>query len=77
MDYSPTGSSVHEDSPGKNTGVGSHAFLQRIFPTQELNPGRRQILYPLSLLECTKGNLMGFDIPRVVTLSWERSGLEL
>ena len=83
MDYSPTGSSVHEDSPGKNTGVGSHAFLQRIFPTQELNPGLlcllhcRQILYPLSLLECTKGNLMGFDIPRVVTLSWERSGLEL
>ena len=28
------GSSVHEDSPGKNTGVGCHAFL----PTQESNP---------------------------------------
>ena len=25
------------DSPGKNTGVGSHALLQRIFPTQGLN----------------------------------------
>ena len=24
MDYSPTGSSVHVDSPGKNTGVGCH-----------------------------------------------------
>ena len=26
------------DSPGKNTGVGCHAFLQGIFPTQGLNP---------------------------------------
>ena len=25
-------------SQGKNTGVGCHAFLQRIFPTQESNP---------------------------------------
>ena len=31
MDYSPSGSSVHEDSPGKNIGVGRHALLQ-IFP---------------------------------------------
>ena len=28
MDYSPPGSSVHEDSPGKNTEVGCHALLQ-------------------------------------------------
>ena len=27
------------DSPGKNTGVGSHFLLRRIFPTQGLNPG--------------------------------------
>jgi len=27
------------DSPGKNTGVGCHLLLQRIFPTQALNPG--------------------------------------
>ena len=27
MDCSPAGSSVHEDSPGKNTGVGCHALL--------------------------------------------------
>ena len=27
MNCSPTGSSVHGDSPGKNTGVGFHAFL--------------------------------------------------
>ena len=26
------------NSPGKNTGVGSHSLLQRIFPTQGLNP---------------------------------------
>ena len=40
MDYSPQGSSVHGDSPGKNTGVGCHALPQGIFPTQGLNPGR-------------------------------------
>ena len=42
---------VHRDSPGKNTGVGCHALLQGIFPTQGLNPGLlhcRWILYQLS-----------------------------
>ena len=51
MDYSPPGSTVHRDSPGKNTGVSSHALLPGIFPTQLLNPGFphcRQILYCLS-----------------------------
>ena len=51
MDCSPLGSFVHEDSPSKNTGLGCHAFLQGIFPTQGLNPGlphRRRILYRLS-----------------------------
>ena len=37
MDCSPAGSSVHGDSPGKNTGVGCHFLLQRIFPAQGLN----------------------------------------
>ena len=32
MDCSPPGSSIHGDSPGKNTGVGCHALFQRIFP---------------------------------------------
>ena len=36
MDYRPPGSSVHGDSPGKNTGVVCHAVLQGIFPTQVL-----------------------------------------
>ena len=31
MDCSPSGSSVHGDSPGKNTGLGCHALLQGIF----------------------------------------------
>ena len=39
MDCSPPGSSVHGDSPDKNTGVGYHALLQGIFPTQGSNPG--------------------------------------
>ena len=37
------------DSPGKNTGVGSHSLLHGIFPTQGLNPGPlnyRQIFLP-------------------------------
>ena len=33
------GSSVLGASPGKNTGVGCHALLQGIFPTQGSNPG--------------------------------------
>ena len=47
MDYSPQGSSVHEDSPGKNTGEGCHGLLQGKFLTLGLNPGLlhcRQIL---------------------------------
>ena len=51
MDCSLPGSSVNGDSPGKNTGVGCHALLQGIFPTQELNPALshcRQILYQLN-----------------------------
>ena len=51
MDCSTPGSSVHGDSPGKNTGVGCHILLQEIFPTHGSNPGLlhfRQILYRLS-----------------------------
>ena len=39
MNCSLLGSSVHGDSAGKNTGVGCHALLQGIFPTQESNLG--------------------------------------
>ena len=37
-DWSPPGSSVHGDSPGRNTRVGCQALLQGIFPTQGWNP---------------------------------------
>ena len=49
MDCSPPG--IHGDSPGKNTGMGHHALLQGISPTQGLNPGLphcKRILYHLS-----------------------------
>ena len=49
MDCSPPGSSVHGDSPDKNTGVGCYALLQGIFPTQGLNPG---LLHCRQLLHC-------------------------
>ena len=39
-DCSPSGSFVHGDFPGKNTGVACHTLLQGIFPTQESNPGK-------------------------------------
>ena len=39
MGCSLPGSSVHGDSPGKNTGAGCHALLQGIFPAQGSNPG--------------------------------------
>ena len=50
LDCSLPGSSVHGDSPGKNTGVGCHGLLQGIFPVQGLNPGLlhcRRIFYHL------------------------------
>ena len=51
MDCSLPGSSIHRDSPGKNTRVGCHALLQGIFLTQGSNPCLlhcRWILYHLS-----------------------------
>ena len=37
MDCSPPGSSVHGDSPGKNTRVRCHSFLRRIVSTRGSN----------------------------------------
>ena len=51
MDCSPPGSSIHGDSPGKNSGVGCHALLQGIFPTQKMN------LHLLCLLHWLAGSL--------------------
>ena len=35
---SPPGSSIHEDSPGKNTGMGCHFLLQGNFPDPRIEP---------------------------------------
>ena len=46
--FAPTRLLSPWDSPGRNTGVGCHGLLQRIFPTLGLNPRLlhcRQILY--------------------------------
>ena len=51
MDCAPPGSSVHGNSPGKNTGVDCHALLQGICLTQGLNP------HLLSLLHWQVGSL--------------------
>ena len=59
VDCSPPGSSVHGDSPGKSTGVGSLSLLQGNFPTQESNWGLlhyRRVLHQLSYPE--RGHLL-------------------
>ena len=79
MDCSPPGSFVQGDSPGKNPGVGCHAFLQGIFPTQGLKLGLalcRQIFYHLS----HQGNpgtleLVGYYFSRVFSEARNRTGV--
>ena len=67
MDCSLPGSSVHGNSPGKNTGKGCHFLLQEIFSTQGSNPGLphcRRVLYHLShqgSLAVSKPPDSGFD----------------
>ena len=77
MDCSLPGSSVHGDSPDKNTGVGSHSLLWGIFPTQGSNPTLlhcRQILYHLShqtnpsLVSNTQGKPCPWDDPALFCL---------
>ena len=49
MDYSLTGSSVHGNSPGKNTGVGSHTLCPGDLPNPAIE-AKSPILQPDSLL---------------------------
>ena len=84
MDCSLPSSFVRGDSPGESTGVGSHALLQGIFPTQGSNlglPPCRQILYCLShqgssftedlfKLQSTSRNLLALQLLNNVT--WPR-----
>ena len=58
LNCSPPGFSVHEDSPGNNTGMGCHALFQGTYlpnPGIELClPHCRQILLPLSHQGCPR-----------------------
>ena len=73
IDFNSPGSTVHGDSPVKNTGVGCHALLQGIFPNQGSNPGLphcRLILYHLSHL-----GLQSYIQPFLPVLPWTKEGL--
>ena len=50
------GSSVHGESPGKNTGVGCHALLQGIFPTPGSNP---RLMSPTLLVDSLPSEPVG------------------
>ena len=81
MEYSPPDSSVHGDSLGKNTGVGCHALLQGIFPTQGLNPDPthcRWIFYHLTQQGSPKAYIMlsNFISGNQESSGWEYLGLE-
>ena len=70
MDCSQPGSSVHGDSPGRNTQVGCHTLLQGVFPTQGSNPGLphgRHILYHLSHQGSQKISSAGKEGSRVLS----------
>ena len=56
------------NSPSKNTGVGCHALLQGIFPTQGLNPG---LLHWASLVAQSVKNLPAVRETQVWSLGWE------
>ena len=75
MDCSLRGSSVHGDSPGKNTGVGCHFLLQGIFLTQESNPGL--LRYDNTLLCVTSVFLgrAGSWLPCAGSLLWHAGSL--
>ena len=60
MNCSPPGFFVHGDFPGTNTGVGCHALLQGIFPTQELNTGLQHCRWTLPT------ELVGLSLPFIL-----------
>ena len=75
IDCSPSGSSVHGDSPDKKTEVGCHALLQGVFPIQGSNPGHlhcRWIPYHLSH-EGSPRVLEGVAYPFSRGTSWPRN----
>ena len=67
-DCSPPGSSVHGDSPGKNTKMSCHALLQGIFPTRGSNSG---LLHCRLILSCLshQGSIIGSNMLAFAFLS--------
>ena len=66
MDCSLPGSSVHEDSPGKNTEVSCHALIQGIFPTQRSNSSLLCLLH-LSLMPPGKPECMNTRVKTILS----------
>ena len=62
MGCSPTGSAIHGDPPGKNTGEGCHAHLQESFPPWDL------LLLSLSLL--TLVSYLPLSLIRTFVITW-------
>ena len=75
MDCSLPDSSVHGDSPGKNTGVGCHALLQGIFPVQGWNPGLPHCRQIPSLTEPPGKPNQGFGSGRAETYPLDHLGI--
>ena len=65
MECSPPASFVHGDSPGKNTGVGCHALLQGIFPTQGSSQPRDR-----SQVSCIAGGFFTIWATREAPNKW-------
>ena len=71
----PPGSSVHGDSPGKDTGVGCHALLQGIFPTQGANPGLPHHRWILCHLSHQGKFLVWVPQKQSVSQGWDAGGM--
>ena len=86
IDWSPLGSYVHGDFPGKNTRVGSHVLLQGIFPTQGSNSGLlhcMQILYclshwgsPVYISSCCTAGIYNKGLEKVWERKKEKEGIK-
>ena len=50
IDGDPPGSSIHTDSPGKNTGIGGHALLPGDLPNPGVEPGSPALQMELNYL---------------------------
>ena len=70
MNCSLPGSSIHGDSPGKNSGVGSHSLPQGIFPNQGSSPGplQRRILSDRAAREALKKRKKKYSLASINSL---------